>query len=135
MGKIRVALLVLAAFGLLSGCISKEKQEEKLKDLDFTVAASDEIPEEFLAQIEEEKEAPFHLTYMDQGYLYIAVGYGKQDTSGYSIRVKELSESESKLRFLTELVGPGADEKVIEADTFPWLVVKLEEIDKAVEFQ
>lgn len=135
MKKVLAVLLVAAVICMAGGCVSREKDEEKIRNLDFTVVAKDEIPEEFFAQIEEQKNSPFHLTYMDQGYLYIAVGYGKQETSGYSIRVTQCSESETKLCFLTELVGPDSGEKTVEADTWPWIAVKLEETDKKVEFK
>lgn len=135
MKKVLAVCLVLLVVCLTGGCVSREESEEKIRDLDFTVVAKDEIPEEFFTQIEEQKSSPFHLTYMDQGYLYIAVGYGKQETSGYSIRITECSESKTKLRFLTELIGPESGEKTIEADTWPWIAIKLEETDKTVEFQ
>jgi hypothetical protein len=126
--------MVLVVMASATGCISQDGEEEKLRDLDFTVVSGDEIPEELLTQIDEQKEKPFHLTYIDQGYLYLAVGYGKQDTSGYSIRITECSESETKITFGTELVGPDAEEETVEADTWPWVTIKLEETDKNVEF-
>ena len=49
---------------------------EKIKDLEYTVIAEDNIPEELLEKIEERKENAFKLTFEDQGFLYICVGYG-----------------------------------------------------------
>ena len=135
MRKIQSVLFILLICTVLCGCGAKEVQEEKIRDIDFTVADEAELPEELLTQINEAKKEPFQLTYMDQGYLYIAVGYGKQDTSGYSIRVKECSESKNQIRFLTELAGPEPDEKTVQADTWPWIAVKMEETDKTVIFR
>ena len=41
----------------------------------------------------EKKEASFKMTYADSGYLYLCVGYGKQDSGGYSITVDDLYAS------------------------------------------
>lgn len=135
MSKIQSVLFILMICAAISGCGSKEVKEKKIRDIDFTVADEAELPDELLSQINEAKREPFQLTYMDQGYLYIAVGYGKQDTSGYSIRVKECSEGKTQIRFLTELVGPEPGEKTVKADTWPWIAVKMEETDKAVTFR
>ena len=39
---------------------------------------------------EERKAENFKLTYSDKQYLYICIGYGEQETGGYSIAVNEL---------------------------------------------
>ena len=49
----------------------------------------DDIPEKLREQIEESKEKVFKITYKDDEYLYIANGYGKQKSGGYSVTVKE----------------------------------------------
>lgn len=135
MKKIQSVMFMLMIAAVLSGCGLKDAKEDKIKDIDFTVATEEELPEEFLSQIDDAKSEPFQLTYMDQGYLYIAVGFGKQDTSGYSIRINECSEGKTQIRFRTELVGPEPDEKTVKADTWPWIAVKMEETDKSVIFQ
>ena len=71
---------------LLSGCVRKEC-EEKVKDLEFTVTKEEELPEALRQQIEEKKEGDFRFTYSDNEYLYVARGYGIQETGGYSISV------------------------------------------------
>ena len=75
---------------LLSGCGMQTQESERLKDLDFTVMDLEKVPEELRDVLEEKKSMPFKVTYEDDGYLYICVGYGEQDTSGYSIAVEDL---------------------------------------------
>ena len=75
------------------------------------------------------------MTYADNGSLYIAVGYGEQPTSGYSIEVKELYETENAIYIHTNLIGPAKDEKIVERKTYPYIVVKLEFVDKNVVFE
>ena len=80
---------MMAAVGILvlvlgvSGCDGKT--EEELTPVDFTVVSFDDIPKDFLAQIEEKKSMDFRLTYAADGWLYIARGYGEQSSGGYSI--------------------------------------------------
>lgn len=133
----RFLLSVLAGMICLAAtaCSVEKVSEEKLKDLEYTVVASDEIPEELMTQIEEEKKEPMTLTYGDKGYLYIAKGYGAQETSGYSIEMKELYETENSICFKTELLGPDKSEQILETETYPYIVVKIEENEKYVVFQ
>lgn len=133
----RFLLSVLAGMICLAAtaCSVEKVSEEKLKDLEYTVVASDEIPEELMTQIEEEKKEPMTLTYGDKGYLYIAKGYGAQETSGYSIEMKELYETENSICIKTELLGPDKSEQILEKETYPYIVVKIEENEKYVVFQ
>ena len=50
----------------VSGC-SKAESEEKLTPADFTVVCYDDIPKDFLREIEEKKETDFKLTCISDG--------------------------------------------------------------------
>ena len=82
--------LTILAVLLLAGCGVETQDEERLQDLDFTVMDLEKVPEELRNVLEEKKSKSFKVTYEDEGYLYICVGYGEQKTSGYSISVKDL---------------------------------------------
>lgn len=69
------------------------------------------------------------------GQMYLVRGYGKKESSGYSIEVKELYETENAIHICTELKGPGEKEQVIEKNTWPYLVVKLDYQDRHVVFE
>ena len=135
MKKIILAMLCISLFLCLAGCSTKKLSTEKLRDIDFTVVDEEDIPDELEDMIEEKEKEPFKLTYADQGNLYIAVGYGEQPTSGYSIEVKELYETKNAIYIHTNLIGPAKDERVVERRTYPYIVVKLEFIDKNVVFE
>ena len=84
-----IVITVLAV--CLTGCGAEEKKgDEKLKDIEFTVLGEENIPEELKQIIDEKKEKEFKITYQDGDFLYICVGYGKQETGGYSITINEL---------------------------------------------
>lgn len=118
----------------VSGC-SKAESEEKLTPADFTVVCYDDIPKDFLREIEEKKETDFKLTCISDGWLYIARGYGKQNTGGHSIAVKEVSVSDNAVYFDSELIGPKQGEAANKLATYPYVVVKTEDAGRSVVFR
>ena len=113
-----------------SACGEKAEEINKIKDLEYTVVEEGNVPEELLAKINEKKLEPFIMTYQSDGYLYIAEGYGTQKSGGYSIRVTKLYEADHGIVFQSELLGPGKDEPVIQMETHPYIVIKLQDIGK-----
>lgn len=129
-----VCLICLLCF-LVYACGKKQDSMEKIKDLEYTVIAEDNIPKELLAKIEEKKENAFRLTFEDQGFLYICMGYGTQQTGGYSIAVNALYETANAIYIDTNLIGPSAEEKKNQVKSYPYVVVKMEFLDKPVVFE
>ena len=78
---------------------------------------------------------PFRITYSDQGFLYIAQGYEVQPTTGYSVEVKELYETETAVCIKTTLIGPKKGEEKEKAETYPYIVVQTEDVKKDVLFK
>lgn len=131
---ISVCLVCLLCF-LVYACGKKQDAMEKIKDLEYTVIAEDNIPKELLAKIEEKKENTFRLTFEDQGFLYICMGYGTQQTGGYSIAVNALYETANAVYIDTNLIGPSPEEKKNQVKSYPFVVVKTEFLDKPVVFE
>lgn len=127
--------LLTAAVLLLPGCAFLKEETIKLRDLEFTVLSEEKIPAELLTIIEEKKAAPFQITYSDNQYLYICVGYGEQETGGYSIAVNELYLTESNICASTSLLGPEAAEKANRTPSYPYIVIKTEYLDLTVLFE
>ena len=75
------------------------------------------------------------LTYSDDQNLYIVVGYGKQDTGGYSITVNELYLTENSIVLDTDLLGPEKGESGGTEPSFPFIVIKTELSELPVVFQ
>lgn len=120
---------------VLTACQAGRDNMKKLRDIEFTVVSPSEVPQELDALISEKKEEGFQLTYADKGYLYMAYGYGKRDTSGYSVEVEECYEAEDVICIKTNLLGPPKDEEIIEESTYPFVVVKIEYMEKNVVFE
>lgn len=131
MGILAATWLVM----LLGGCGLEKTDHRKLGDLSYTILEEKEVPQEFLAVIEERKEQMFKLTYTDEQDLYIAVGYGVQQTGGYSISINECYHTQNAIYFDTTLIGPSKGEKVNEAKSYPYLVIKTKNLEKNVVFE
>ncbi len=127
-------LLLCLAFSVMS-CGKGDKKKEKLRDIDFTIVPENDIPEELYKIIETSKDEVMRKTFSDKENLYIVVGYGKQDTSGYSIAVKELYETKNVINVKTWLIGPSKTDKVADIDTYPYIVIKIEYSHKPVVFK
>lgn len=130
--KIAIVLLVTMS---ICGCAAEDNTEAKLRDLEFTVVAEEEQPEALVEVIEQKKTSPFQISYTLGEDLYLAIGYGEQQTGGYSISVDELYETESSIVINTTLLGPSADEQVVQSITYPYIVIKTELLDKDVDFR
>lgn len=138
MRKFRVAFLLLTigimAIGIC-GCAKESTEVKKIKDLEFTVVEDADLPGELKEIIDEKKEEPFKLSYSNKDYLYIVVGYGKQNSGGYSISVDELYLTDNAVYINTNLIGPSQEDMVSQGVTYPYVVVKLEFRDEQVVFE
>lgn len=135
MRKLFPTILSVFIVILLCGCSVEKTSTTKIRDIEFTVIEEENVPEELMRMMEEKQGLPFKLTYADKGELYIAEGYGEKSTSGYSVVVKECFETKNAIYLHTNLLGPTKDEKIVEAKTYPHVVIKLELIEKNVVFQ
>lgn len=133
--RIVCLILTLSLIFGITGCKDKKVEEKKLKDLEFTVLGDNEIPMELKQIIEENKHEVAKTTYVDMGELYIIICYGDQPTTGYSIEVNELYETENTIAIKTTLKGPEKSEQVLKLVTAPYIVVKLENIEKTVIYK
>lgn len=139
MGTRRIAVTILAvvlSLGML-GCGAEDAEEEdKIKDVDFTVVGEDQQPDSLKDIIAEKYADSFQISYTLGEDLYIAIGYGEQPSGGYSISVNAFYETEDTLVIDTTLIGPGKAENVTNTPTRPYIVIKTENIaDKMIEFK
>ena len=80
----------------------------------------------------EKKEEPFLLAYGDGEQLYIAMGYGEQESGGYSIQIEEVCETEDAVCIRTCLTGPDEGEKVSQEPDCPYATVATEYTEKRI---
>lgn len=128
-------LLWVFVVRMLTGCNVKKENQDKVRDLEFTVIGEAEVPQELQELIAQKKQQPFKLTYSNDQGLYIVVGYGEQVSGGYSITVNELYLTENSIVIDTELLGPEKGETVGQEASFPYIVIRTEYLENPVIFQ
>lgn len=132
--SILVITAILFSCLLFGACKNSNAEVKRIKDLEFTVVEDAEVPEELMKIINQKKEQPFRLSYTNTDYLYIVVGYGQQNSGGYSITVDDLYLTKNAIYIDTTLLGPAKGEAVTQALTYPYIVIKVEYMDKRVVF-
>lgn len=135
MRRIFLGLLITLNVLCLCGCTLMSQERVKLRDLDFTVLSEEKIPQELAEILEEKKSEAFQLTYKDGEALYICIGYGPQETGGYSIAVNDLYLTDTAIYVNTSLLGPQPEEKSNKTASYPYIVIKTEYLDQTVMFE
>ena len=102
---------------------------DKVRDLEYTILSEERVPKELVSLLVERQEEPFEMTYSDKEYLYICIGYGRQEYSGHSIVVNGLFLGENGIMVDTSLIGPEAGKEKINTVQFPIIVLKTELIE------
>ena len=133
MRKIVAVICLWIFIFMMTGCETGIKVKdvhkgagEKVRDLEYTILSDERIPKELVPLLEERKESSFEMTYTDKEYLYICIGYGRQEYSGHSIVVNELFLGENGILVDTSLIGPEAGREKINTVQFPFVVIKTE---------
>lgn len=130
-----ISLLCLAVLFLtLGGCRMIRIEEGDKTPLTYTVLDDSQIPEELKELIEEKKESEFQIAYQRGNELFLAKGYGRQMSGGYSIQAESLQASSNAIFFETKLIGP--TEKVQGGEpSYSYIVIETEYRDCPVQFQ
>lgn len=127
-----LAICLMVFSLLLGGCQMQSTERIKLRDLEFTVQSEETIPVEVMKLIEEKKAEPFKFTFSDEENLYICIGYGRQSRGGYSIAVDALYLAEDAIYVETTLLGPAGSKESVGGDSYPYIVLKTEALEKTV---
>lgn len=128
-------IAVIAFFACCIGCGIEKTDGSKISDLEYELVEEEQIPEELKTKIEEKKAAGFKLTYESDGCIYIVRGYGEQETGGYSIQILECYHTQNSVVFQTNLIGPSKDELKNTAPSYPYIVIRTENLDKNIVFK
>lgn len=119
----------------LAGCMRKEDEPKRLRDIEYTVVEAEDVRPRLEAVINERKDRPFRVTYRDGEDYYAAVGYGKKPTAGYEITVEDVCETDRGILIRTSLTGPLKDSRKKAEETYPYIVLKLEYTGAEVIFE
>lgn len=133
---ISVLILSILIIPGIQGCEFKIiPQEQEKKEVEFVIVSEECIPEVVELLIESRKEKEMKLTYMDGKDRYLIIGYGKQNTGGYSIYIKDIYATENAIYVDTCLMGPAKENKIKEVPSYPVIVLQVWEMGLPVVFQ
>lgn len=130
-----VLVIMIVVSVQLQGCKMRIFPQEERSEVSFTIISKECIPDSLGKMIEEKKEEEMKLTYVDQGQRYIVIGYGKQNSGGYSIYIKDLYKTENALYVDTCLMGPKEKIQKEETASYPVMVLRISEMGLPVVFQ
>jgi len=128
-----VAALLLSLFG----CQGQEQQERtygSMTDLTYEIVSGSDVPHKVNEKIFKEKEKGFGFTYRDGDVMYVAFGFGKKTTGGFSIQMVAAKENEMEILIEAKLVSPGPEEVVSTLPSHPYMILKMENVEKDVQF-
>ena len=127
MKKRRWTVAAVAVMLLFTGCSFGTLKEQKTGEIEYEIVKKEEIPEKLKEEIAEAEKSEMWISYADTGnegrYLYIVRGYGRQETTGYSMVVR------------TTLLGPQKKEKTHKKKTYPYIVIKIPYTDKQIIYE
>ena len=126
---------IMAVTGIqIQGCKFKIITEEEKREIPFVIVSEECIPKELTSLIEQRKEEEIKLTYVDEKNRYIIIGYGKQETGGYSIYIKDLYATDNAIYVDTCLMGP-KEQNQKNAPSYPVIVLQISEMGLPVVFK
>ncbi|MBE5957327.1 MAG: protease complex subunit PrcB family protein [Lachnospiraceae bacterium] len=122
---IRIVAVCLCVAIFLCGCRMVDIDTKKESDVDYTIASYDEVPEEVKKIIDERKEDAFSTVISDRENTYIVVGYGRKNTDGYQIKLRDIYQSTTDIFVRLEFKGP---ERPMEKEivSYPFIIIKVE---------
>ncbi len=130
-----VLLFVMAI--LLSGC-GKKKEQGVRREIDFTVCAREQLPEELYNIIEEKKDKVCKFSYTNGSFMYIVVCYGEREMENMNVVVNDLFMTESAIYIDTTLktdkTSSSDSVAMGEYSMYPYIAIKCEKYDVPVVF-
>ena len=130
-----VVILFLLTFVIcLYGCKKDTPEKNEPVDVEFAVVPDTELPEELHDYIENRRDEEFKMSFIDGNYMYIAICYGKMTGRGYSIHIYDVKEYDDNISINAKLASP-KNNNGDTVETFPYIVIKLENKNKKVIFK
>lgn len=131
-------ILILTVFCMalcLFGCGVEKTDESRVEDIDYCIVEEGDIPGELMEKIQEKKAADMKMVFENDDFVYIVRGYGEQETGGYSIQVTDVFLTKNAVVFRSNLVGPSKDEVKNAAPSYPYVVLKIQNMGRNVIFE
>ena len=136
--KAALILVLLFVMGMLiSGCGEKEETGAK-QEIDFTVCAREQLPEELFNIIEEKKDKVCKFSYTNGSFMYIVVCYGEREMENLNVVVNDFFMTKSAIYIDTTLkTDQSTSQDAVatgEYSMYPYIVIKCEKYDLPVVY-
>ena len=126
-----VLLVILTACGKQE---TAQRTYESMQDAVYEIVSGSDVPHKVNEKIFKEKEKGFGFSYRDGQALYIAFGFGEQTTGGYSIQLAAVKENEEEILIEAKLVAPKPEEVVSTLPSYPYMILKMKNTSKDIQF-
>ncbi len=96
------------------------------EEVQYSVVDEKEIPEHILSVIHETKAEATTMAFDgDAGTQYVYIALGERLSGGYHISIEAVDRLDDRVVVQYSEIKPGEDEMVIQALTYPWIVLKV----------
>ena len=133
-----LSIFLLGGFLLLMVSCGDKKTEtrtyEGAQDVIYEIVSGSDVPYKVNEKIFKAKEKGFGFSYRDGESMYTVFGFGRQNTGGYSIQVLAVKENDSEIIIEAQLVAPGPEEVVTTSPSYPYIILKMANVEKDVQF-
>ncbi len=132
-----LVLIILLLTAVLVSCGKQEAPKrtyENMQDAVYEIVSGSEVPHKVNEKIYKEREKGFGFSYRDNEGMYIAFGFGRQNTGGFSIQLVAVKENEDEILIEAKLIAPAPEEVVSTSPSYPYMILKMEDTSKNVEF-
>lgn len=128
---------LIISLGLCSACTLNERAAipQTGKTIAYKIISDEKTEAALMDAVTEAKAQRFHIVYRNGDRMFLAVGYGEQPSSGYSITVEDIYEKDGVVYVCTMLVGPQKNEKTSSVRTFPYIILEMENMDCEIVFR
>lgn len=130
MNKKVLCLMVVCC--ILTGMVAACTQDTgRSGEVEYKIIALSDLKDEALKQWYEDsyKKEGSHSASIGDGFKYLLICAGERPTGGYSIEVTKVVKEEDEIVFYTRLNVPGKEEAVIQAITYPHLLLRVKAED------
>lgn len=135
--RVMLAAVVLLLLMMVISCGEKQKPKrtyESMKDAVYEIVSGSDVPHKVNEKIFKERDKGFGFSYRDNEGMYIAFGFGRQNTGGFSIQLAAVKENEDEILIEAKLIAPAPEEVVSTSPSYPYMILKMDNTEKNVEF-
>lgn len=130
------------AFCLLAvGCSAGKKENlpaadyMSAPDVVYELVSGTQVPQKVYERIFHRQKERFGFTYEDENDQYIAFGFGRMPTGGYSIQVLAVKDTKDTIVVEAKIIAPEPGEVVRDQESYPYLILRVEGNQKHVQFR